>query len=111
MKIWIYAIFLLTMVISQTACNDIEKIKKSTDQNYKLSKANEFYDKKKWEEANVLYEELLTVFKGTKQFEDLYYKYAYSFYNQKRLCYLPEPHSGEVRTCEGDKNKETNSKS
>jgi len=82
MKIWIYAIFLLTMVISQTACNDIEKIKKSTDQNYKLSKANEFYDKKKWEEANVLYEELLTVFKGTKQFEDLYYKYAYSFYNQ-----------------------------
>jgi outer membrane protein assembly factor BamD len=29
-----------------------------------------------------LYEELLTVFKGTKNFEIIYYKYAFSFYNQ-----------------------------
>jgi outer membrane protein assembly factor BamD len=66
-----------------SSCNNLEKIQKSTDFNYKLAKANEFFDKKKWEEANVLYEELLTVFKGTKQFEDVYYKYTYSFYNQK----------------------------
>jgi outer membrane protein assembly factor BamD len=81
MKIWIYTILLLSLALGQSACNDVEKIKKSTDQNYKLAKANDFYEKKKWSEANVLYEDLLTVFKGTKQFEDLYYKYTYTFYN------------------------------
>ncbi len=66
-----------------SSCNNLEKIQKSTDFTYKLTKANEYYDKKKWEEANILYEEMLTVFKGTKQFEDVYYKYTNSFYNMK----------------------------
>jgi outer membrane protein assembly factor BamD len=32
--------------------------------------------------AQQLYEELFPVFKGTDKFEDLYYKYAYCFYNE-----------------------------
>jgi outer membrane protein assembly factor BamD len=62
------------------SCNDIEKIQKSKDFAYKLTKANEFYDNKKWQNANTLYEELLTVYKGTKNFEEIYYKYANTFY-------------------------------
>jgi outer membrane protein assembly factor BamD len=85
MKNWLLITCIAIVTIGQMACKDIEKIKKSTDQNYKLAKANEFYDKKKWEEANILYEDLLTVFKGTKQFEDLYYKYTYSFYNMNNF--------------------------
>ncbi len=64
------------------SCNNIEKIKKSTDYEYKLTKANEFFLAGKWENANVLYEELLAVFKGTKIFEEIYYRYAMSFYKQ-----------------------------
>jgi outer membrane protein assembly factor BamD len=73
--------FILTAFVLGS-CNDVEKIRKSTDNTYKLAKANEFYDKKKWEEANVLYEELIPVLKGSKDYEKMYYKYAYSFYNQ-----------------------------
>jgi outer membrane protein assembly factor BamD len=82
MKIWTRVMLILLMALCHTACNDVEKIKKSTDQNYKLSKANDFFKAKKWSEANMLYEELLTVFKGTKAYEDMYYNYTYSFYNQ-----------------------------
>jgi outer membrane protein assembly factor BamD len=73
----------LIITLFLSACNDIEKIQKSKDFEYKLTKANEFYDKGQWQNANTLYEELLTVFKGTKNFEAIYYKYANTFYNLK----------------------------
>jgi outer membrane protein assembly factor BamD len=69
-------------MLSNTSCNNLEKIQKSNDYAYKLAKADEYFNNKKWREANTLYEELLTVYKGTKGFEDMYYKYAFSFYNQ-----------------------------
>ncbi len=65
------------------ACNPYEKVFKSNDINLKLTKANEYYDKKKYSQANALYEQLVQVLKGTRNFEPLYYKYAYSFYNMK----------------------------
>lgn len=65
-----------------TSCKtSLEKIQKSKDFPYKLKMADEYYDKKQWTKANTLYEELLTVFKGTKNFENVYYKYAFTFYN------------------------------
>ncbi len=76
-----YVLFLLLASLGFGACNDIEKIRKNPDQNYKLAKANEFYTQKKWQEANSLYEELLTSFKGTAVYEKMYYQYAYTFYN------------------------------
>lgn len=65
-----------------TSCNEFSKIQKSTDYEYKLGKAEEYFAKKKYRNAQQLYEELFPVFKGTQKFEDLYYKYAYCFYNQ-----------------------------
>ncbi len=65
-------------------CKDsFEKIQKSKDFAYKLTKADEYYDRHQWSKANTLYEELLTVYKGTKNFEGIYYKYAFTFYNDK----------------------------
>jgi outer membrane protein assembly factor BamD len=67
--------------------SNFEKVQKSKDFAFKLTKADEYYDKKQWTKANTLYEELLTVYKGTKNFENIYYRYAYTFYNNKD--YLP----------------------
>jgi outer membrane protein assembly factor BamD len=61
---------------------------KSNDYEYKLKMANTYYEKKDYRQAQVLFEELFPVFKGTPQFDDLYYKYAYSHYNAKRLYAL-----------------------
>jgi outer membrane protein assembly factor BamD len=66
-----------------SACNSYERVLKSNDINYKLKKANEYYDKKQYPQANAIYENLIPVMKNTKNYELLYYRYAYSFYNMK----------------------------
>ncbi len=70
----------LMIVICISSCSKFTKIQKSKDYNYKLTKAEEYYNSKKYRFAQQLYEELFPVFKGTQKFEDLYYRYAYCFY-------------------------------
>lgn len=65
------------------SCSPFEKVKKSSDVNLKLTKANEYYDKKWFMRANELYHDLLPVLRGTKNYEQLFYRYAYTFYYQK----------------------------
>ncbi len=73
----------LCIMMGFVACNKFSKVQKSKDYDYKLAKAEEYFDKKKFHNAQLLYEDLFPVFKGTQKFEDLYYKYAYCFYNLK----------------------------
>ena len=77
-KIILPALFLM---LGFTACNKFGKIQKSKDYEYKLVKADEYFAKKKYHNAQQLYEALFPVFKGTQKFEELYYKYAFSFYH------------------------------
>jgi outer membrane protein assembly factor BamD len=65
------------------SCSPYEKVRKSSDVNLKLTKANEYYDKKKYQRANELYQDLLPVLRGTRNYEQLFYRYAYTFYYQK----------------------------
>ncbi len=74
---------IIAIVLLLASCNELEKIQKSKNTEYKLQKANEFYDKKQYGKAVTLYEELLSIYKGTKTFEGLYYKYAMGYYLQK----------------------------
>lgn len=73
---FVFAIFLLS-------CNTYEKVIQNKDLNYRLTKANEYYDKGRYFEAAKVYESLLVPFRGTKNYEELYYRYAYSFYKDK----------------------------
>lgn len=74
--------FVITFLIVFTSCsNKFSKILKSTDNEYKLKMAENYYAQKKYSNAQALFEDLFPVFKGTAKFEDLYYKYAYSAYN------------------------------
>ena len=69
------------------ACNSgFNKVLKSKDYEYKLRKADEYYAKKKYKNAEELYVELFPVFKGTEKFEELYYKYAYCSLYQKNYA-------------------------
>jgi len=83
-----YFLFTAFVAFLLSSCSStFEKVQKSKDFEYKLTKADEYYNSKQYGKANMLYEELLTVYKGTKNFEIIYFKYAYTFYNQK--SYLP----------------------
>lgn len=76
-------ILVVVLIFSLGACSKFGKVLKSKDFEYKLKMANTYYEKKEFRQAQVLYEELFPVFKGTPQFDDLYYNYAFSHYNMK----------------------------
>lgn len=76
-------LFLLILAVSLVGCSNINKVLKSTDYEYKLKKANELYVAKKYSQAVIIYEDIFPVLKGTAQFEDLYWNYAFSHYYMK----------------------------
>ncbi len=59
----------------------LNKILKNPDPDYKLRIAEQYYVKKKYTQAQTLYEDVMPYFKTGKEFEDIYYKYAYCAYN------------------------------
>ena len=76
-------LYLSIVLVLLSSCSGFEKIRKSSDVNYKLTKANEFFDKKEYQHANELYKELMPVMKSTRNYEALFYKYSYTFYYLK----------------------------
>ena len=76
-------LYLLIGITLLSSCGNFEKVKKSSDVNYKLTKANEYFDKKEYAHANELYKDLLPIMKSTRNFEALFYKYSYTFYYLK----------------------------
>ncbi|MBX2939929.1 MAG: outer membrane protein assembly factor BamD [Ferruginibacter sp.] len=75
----LFLVFLVAggMLIS---CDASNKVLNSKDPEFKLTKADEYYAKKKYRIAAQLYEQLFASYKGSQKFEDLYYKYAYCYY-------------------------------
>jgi outer membrane protein assembly factor BamD len=76
-------LYLFVTVLLLSSCGGFEKIRKSSDVNFKLTKANEYFDKKDYSHANTLYKELMPIMKSTRNYEALFYKYAYTFYYLK----------------------------
>jgi outer membrane protein assembly factor BamD len=78
-----FRIFLFFSLFALISCSkSYQNVLKSTDPDYKLTKADEYYEKEDYIKAIPLYEELLITLKGKKNLEDLYYKYANSHYEK-----------------------------
>lgn len=75
--------FLITLMLlaGLSSCSKFSKVLKSKDYEYKLKMAEQYYAKKSYRQAQTLFEELFPIYKGSPQFEDLYYKFAYCHYN------------------------------
>ena len=78
---FLVSIFSISFIFS--ACSSYEAVLKSKDINFKLAKANEYYEKKDYQKANELYGMITPILRGTKSFEAVYLKYANSYYNLK----------------------------
>lgn len=77
-------IFILVLLCVFSSCsNKLSKTLKSTDTDYKLKVAESYYAQKKYNNAQILFEDLFPVLRGTAHFEDLYYKYAYTAFYLK----------------------------
>jgi outer membrane protein assembly factor BamD len=68
------------MLASITSCSKFSKTLKSTDMNMKYEAAMKYYNAKKYYQALQLFEELISVFKGTARAEQTYYYYCKSYY-------------------------------
>lgn len=85
-KISYHQIFLLFvfLLIAVSSCkSSFEKIRTSNDPEKILIEANKFYDDEKYMNAQILYEIILPYYKGKKEADDIYYKFAYTYYNLK----------------------------
>lgn len=74
------AITILTVLLVFAGCSKYQRILKSNDFEKKFDMAKVYYDNGKFQKAFPLFEELITVFRGTSKAEDVYYYYAYCNY-------------------------------
>ncbi len=75
------SLYLLLFVTILASCSrKYDKVFKGNDIEAKLKLADELYAKKKYDKAIPIYEQLLTILKGQKSVDDIYYKYANSHY-------------------------------
>lgn len=69
-------ILLLITIVLASCSRKYDKIFKGNDLEAKIKEADAQYAKKKYEKAIPLYEQLLTILKGQKSVDEIYYKYA-----------------------------------
>jgi len=75
--------FIVSVLLIASSCSQYQKIVKSTDYEYKLKKAREYYDKKDYSKASQLYAELVNIYRGTNRADQVYYYLAKSNFGQK----------------------------
>jgi len=80
-KIFFISIVLISSVL--LSCSKHQKLIKSTNNELKYEAAMKYYDKGDYYRALQLFDQLIPVYRGTSQSEDLLFKYAYSYFNQR----------------------------
>ncbi len=65
------------------SCTSTEKVLKSSDANFKYTKAMEWYNKGQYFKAIPVFEELMGLYKGEKSTEEIYFYYCMSNFKQK----------------------------
>jgi len=80
---FVSVLILVLLVLFGTSCSDYQKLLKSTDYDLKYVKAKEYFDNEDYLKAASLYEELMTLYRGTDKAEDVNYHYAYCYYYQQ----------------------------
>ncbi len=83
MRFKAYLTGLLIVIISLSSCSQYSRMQKSNDYKKKLAYADKLYQNEKYNKAQVIYGQVKDAFKGTQQYEQLFYNYAYTYYYMK----------------------------
>lgn len=65
------------------SCGEYQEVLKSKDLDYKFSKAVEYYDAGDYNKAYPIFDELITLYRGTHKAQEVYFYYAHTLYMQK----------------------------
>jgi len=79
-------IFIFILAIMGTMClssckTEFEKIRQGNDPEVMLKKGLELYDAAEYEKAQILLEQAISAYRGQKEAEELFFKYAYTHYH------------------------------
>ena len=74
-------LFLFIAAVVLASCSKYQKLLKSTDSEAKYNAAVKYYEKKDYYRSLPLFEELISLYRGQKRGESIYYYYAYSSYH------------------------------
>jgi outer membrane protein assembly factor BamD len=78
-----FSAFVFLALLLLAGCQSINKVLKNPDPRYKLRMAEQYFANKKYNLAQQVYEDIMPAFRGQPEFEDIYYKYAYTAYHQR----------------------------
>ena len=71
-------IYLFTLVLL-SACSEYSRVLKSADNEYKFDKALAYFNEGEHNKSLPLFEDLISVYRGTQKSEQIYYYYAVSY--------------------------------
>jgi outer membrane protein assembly factor BamD len=74
-------LFIALLVVS--SCSEYQKVLKSTDPAFKYKKAKEYFEAAKYAKAFPLFDEVLTLYRGTDKQEEVYYFLAMTHFRLK----------------------------
>lgn len=97
---------LFFVVVGLASCNDYQKLTKSVDYELKLQKAIEYYNKKDYNKAQTLLEDLRGIYRGTDKAENVNYYYAYCTYELGEYSFAAYLFKTYAETFPNSKNKE-----
>jgi len=83
MKMRKFGLIILLGGMLLSSCGDYNKIVKSKDYEFKLKKAIEYYDAGEYVKSGTLFQELVSIFRGTSRADQIYYYFAKSMVGQK----------------------------
>lgn len=108
MKIRSYIVILaLGVICLNTACkSEFEKIRASGDTELLLKKANEYYDAGEFQKSATLLELVIGSYRGKQELEDIYFKYANTYYNQGKYILASYYFKNFVKTFPNSKYRE-----
>ena len=96
------AIFFITI----TSCSKFSRIQKSTDIEAKYTAAVEYYDNGSYYQALQLFEELVSMFRGTEKAEITYYYYCMCYYQTGEFTVAAYHFNNFVKTFPGSEKAE-----
>lgn len=76
----LYLNLILIVSLFLVSCDGYQRLLKSNDYEYKYKRAVTYYEQNYFDKALPLFEELVTIYRGTSKGEDVYYYFAYCNY-------------------------------
>jgi len=76
-------LFAFSILLMFSCKSEFERIRTSNDPVKILQKADQLYEEESWLKAQTLYDIVIPYYRGKVEAEDLFYKYAYTYYNMR----------------------------